>query len=208
MSETEEEAQRREWLESRVKELEQQNKLLEDNLARTESSAAAAAEDAARRGVSSNPADEEGRTRRAGDTAADGGGAAASVYNSGTVGELGTRNPRRESFGFSGTPISSWARAPEPPPKFPPSSKPESKMSWLKRLEVHLQREELGHVLDERAPLIPVNGGGDRVVLDSRYSKGAVAAHLRAFSILQSAVVNARLSRGYKPARRSRQHGR
>ena len=64
-------------------------------------------------------------------------------------------------------------------------------MSWLKRLEVHLQREELGHVLDERAPLIPVNGGGDRVVLDSRYSKGAVADHLRAFSILQSAVVNA-----------------
>ena len=107
MSETEEEAQRREWLESRVKELEQQNKLLEDNLARTESSAAAAAEDAARRGVSSNPADEEGRTRRAGDTAADGGGAAASVYNSGTVGELGTRHPRRESFGFSGAPLSS-----------------------------------------------------------------------------------------------------
>ena len=86
MSETEEEAQRREWLESRVKELEQQNKLLlEDNLARTESSAAAAAEDAARRGVSSNPADEEGRTRRAGDTAADGGGTAASVYNSGIL---------------------------------------------------------------------------------------------------------------------------
>ena len=38
MSESEEEAQRREWLESRVKELEQENKLLEDNLARTESS--------------------------------------------------------------------------------------------------------------------------------------------------------------------------
>ena len=81
MSETEEEAQRREWLESRVKELEQQNKLLEDNLARTESSAAAAAVDAARRGVSSNSADEEGRTRRVRDSAADGGGAAASVYD-------------------------------------------------------------------------------------------------------------------------------
>ena len=57
MPESEEEAQRREWLESHVKELKQQNKHLEDNLARTESSAAAAAEDAARRGVSSNSAD-------------------------------------------------------------------------------------------------------------------------------------------------------
>ena len=104
-----------------MKELEQHNKLLEDNLARTESSAAAAAEDAARRGVCSNPAGEEGRTRRAGDSAADGGGAATSVDNGDTIGELGTL--RGKVLVFRGVDLVMGARS-RASPEIPSSSKP------------------------------------------------------------------------------------
>ena len=65
-----------------------------------------------------------------------------------------------------------------------------AKISWFRRVGVYLEQHGLGRVLDPRAPHIPINSG-DRVTADSRYPAADVADHLRAFSILQSAVVGA-----------------
>ena len=148
---------------------------------------------AAPSGDSHHSANEEGDSLRAGNQAADGGGAAASG-GSGGVGP-GERNSRRESFGVRPTafPASSWSRVgpAEPVPKFPPSGTKQNKMSWYKRIENYLDREGLSHVLTKVAQHIPINAGGDRPSLDLRYSRPLVDDHLRAFGILQSAVVNA-----------------